>query len=1049
MRIVGLDSQNRRVDNFTYSAVVWESTVSMDLTFYVPPMPCDTERVLKPSVTLSPSETKLQTTVTVKARNTVRSTIGQQLSKKPLVLPCEFLSESAIMQYGIQFIGGSGEYAVIDGEGVISGRLGSTATPIGLAAIGDAGTFSADFDARQCGKDITFAVMDKRLSDSQSEISLKLQPIQSVTAHIAGVDSRTEKSALIVAEEWTEIKLNVKFVDGSVIDSDVDAKWFSVIASVFRWSVATDGGNMDFKIEGGKLFTKFSLESELVTHRTLSVLSRNVHVGTSAAVPVTVVRRAELSPTGPQGIWTLVPGAAHDLQARYIDMSKNSELDFSFNATGPVNITRIRQDIVTVLASKNTTSGAGSVTFSAKTRHGRLVYSVSLPVVVSSPSSLRIGSGEDVFVQVGSAVSLTVNFIDLNHQPFFPPHQVALCQVKWSVYGSQSGQTLTHTFAQKGSIPVKAFIQCQPPIMKTREVSVTVHAVENDRLIAPLANLVTSSEYSGLSWPGRESQETPSEEGFESVYLSESQIGSVLYRKMSFSHLVLERVRITVGDSVSIGHLQLLDSHGHPLVMPDNLPLAVGSSRPGSLAVSADRDNVVVTGFQSGCAYVYAHLNGDLVGVREVCCDWPVVPRGSEAGLIVAPGSEFTLAAASDLTRVMLHDLNGLDLSTLDGLQRLASGALEIRTNKGVESLLKKQQNFSFSAAIQGEWKSSNTACVVTQISTGQAKVACTGNAKTIVTSNPVLNRLSVNVSVEPLAKLKLVSSHSVSAKQGEVTQLVFQPIGISGKQYSVSPLIDQKWSHACELSVSSGEYFKVTPVVSAEGYPSCELTAVVKPNRRLTSGDKIHLTVTVGSFSQQFQVHADPHFHLVTGALSIPAPAKLFSATESVQMQIASLADVSKCHVTTRPRHSHFHISHVNATGHFQVQRTVPFGPSETALVVMCGGQMIETKLSFLDASNGFDESRVTIDDSHEMSAFDMALWVAGIVAKVVASIVVIAGVALLFHRKSGASISVEKKEFRGSISRPQFSPIPIRTRTPLSLRHLSESVGELLVMW
>lgn len=1026
MRIVGLDSQNRRVDNFIYSAVVWESIVGNDLTFYVPPMPCDTERVLKPSVTLSPSETELQTTVTVKARNTVRSTIGQQLSKKPLVLPCEFLSESPIMQYGIQFIGGSGEYAVIDGGGVISGRLSSTVPPTGLAAIGDAGTFSADFDARQCGKGITFAVMDKRLSDSQSEMSLKLQPIQSVTAHIAGVDSGTEKSAVIVAEEWTEIKLNVKFVDGSLMDSDVDEKWFSVLASVFRWSVATDGGNMDFKIKGGKLFTKISLESELVTHRTLSVVSLNVHIGTSAAVRVTVVRRAELSPTGPQGIWTLVPGAAHDLQARYIDASKNSELDFSFNATGPVNITRMKQDIVTVVASNSTTSGTGSITFLAKTRHGRVVYSVSLPVVVSSPSSLRIGSGEDVFVQAGLPVSLTVNFVDLNHQPFFPPHQVAICQVKWSVYGSQSGQTLTHTFAQKGSSPVKALVQCQSPIMKTREVSVTVHAVANDRLIAPLANLVTSSEYSGLSWPGRESQETPSEEGFESVFLSESQIGSVLYRKMAFSHLVTESLRITVGESVTIGHVELLDSHGHPLVMPDNLHQVVGSSRPGLLAVSADRDNVIVSGIHSGCAFVYSHLNGDLVGVREVCSDWPVVPRGSEAGLVVAPGSEFTLAAASDLTRIMLQDLNGLDISVLDGLQRLASGAFEIRTNKGLEWALKQQKTFGFTAASQGEWKSGNNACAVTQISTGQAKVSCNGNAKAIVTSILVLNRLSVDVSVEPLAKLKRVSSNSVSAKQSEATTLVFQPISMSGKQYSVSPLIDQKWSHACELSVSSSEYFKVMPVVSAEGYPACELTPVVKPNRRLSSGDTIALTVTVGSISQQFQVHTDPHFHLVTGALSIPVPAKLYSASESVLMRVASLADVSKCQVTMRPRHSHFHISQVNATGHFQVLRTVPFGPSETALVVMCGGQMIETKLSFLDASNGFDESRVTIDGSHEMSVFDMALWVTGIVAKVVASIAVIAGVALLFQRKSGASISVEKKEFRGSISRPQFSPHP-----------------------
>ena len=1030
LRLVAVSDSGAKLDNFSYSVVQWENTSASDvpdLTHTIPPLTCDTELVLTPSVTLHPTHRVLTTTISVKARDTVRAAIGPQLSvNRPVFLPCEFSPESTISHYGIQFLGGSGDYWLEGGVAAL-GRAATASTPKGVIAVGDPGLYAVQVPARECLVENRFTVKDTRLEGPGAELALRLSPVTGVVVTVAQVNPTEEPIAVVVEDDWTEIRLTVQFPDAT-FDSVDDAKWFAVTQRLFAWTVvAGDTTGVSQKVEKGKLFIKFGSSSS--GRLAVQIESPNVVIP-NATLEVIVVKRATLR--GPAA-WTLMPRAQHDVEV--VGMTNDGEVEFSFEWTGPVTVTpssSVNTRTVTALE----TTGAGAVMLIAKTKRGRTVYSEQLSVVVTIPTGVRIGSGESLTVPRNADVVLTVNFVDVNHVEFFPPHQVTVCEAKWSLYGSVAGQSTMVKFSQPGAVPVQVLVRCPGGILK--DSSITVHVVESARRIAPLANLVTGAEYTGLRWPGRAGATTPDQEGQETVTLSESEIGAVLYRHVSFAQLVstdpqppmqpMRTETVVVGERRTVAHVDLFDRIGEKLVFPDNFQITVGCTRPGIVAVTANHDSVEVTGKSTGCAIVYAHLNGRLVGLKHVCAKWPVVPTASEGGLVVAPGGVFVIAAAMDLTTISVAPPTDIKMEEIETVRMFSNSTAHVTLAKSmsVESFAvgRNVSQISFQSPLGGVWRSEReSGLLVSHLRAGVATVHARSSGKL------TLGDVSVPVTVERVGSIRVLNNAVMALKQNTEHRIGFVPISVSGKKFSYSSFIDHRWSPSCV--VDRPDLVDAAVVGLGDGSLVCQLTPLSRPH---SGTSRIFATITVGDHAHTVTVDVEPHFHVVTGPYSVPVSQAIPVSTESADFQIKHLRD-GACAVSTR--HQHVSVSSVNATNHFTVTRTAPLGTPRAAVSVTCGSQFFDFAVDFLDTSKG-DPFVYPFEGAGSMSTVGLVWWLLSLVAKMVASVAAIAGVAMLFQRKPQLV-----KNFRGSVvgTKPaQFSPHPHPERdsflgTPVSV--------------
>ena len=1024
LRIVALDIQNRRIDNSTTEHSQFTSSVD---NFTLPPMECNTEITVEAQADFFLGRTVLHTSTTVKARDTVRATMGPQLSRQTLLLPCE----SEFLTYNVQFTGGSGQYGLRqhqDGQ-LVGAMTESNKIDATEATLGDLGMYGVSVPADQCESQHTFRVIDEALGEGSgergvAEVDIRTLRIDQVKLRVNAIEKKKETVAVVVENEWFELTLRIKF-NGGQVDSLADPKYFALTENIFGWEVSASVGTVEFKTAPrGKLFARITGISD---HTTLTVSSRFVRMP-AGNVSIAVLRRPSLVPASMVGAWSMRPGGPEQgLLASHVDLDHLHSLGVVFRFQSESNVTLVDgSGVVAGISIPAGMSGSGSISAILETINGRNIFSINQVVNILQPSDVKINAGNPITVVRGSTVSLVASFVDL-----FPPHQLADCQVKWSLYGSTLGQSIRYKFELLGAVPVQVMAFC--PGLPTLDTGITVHVIQDPVRIKPVANLVTMAVYRGLSWPGRADalQPTPTQESAETVSLSESEVGTVTYRQISswlFTRTKMDRFVVSL---ISLlGHVELLDNRGQTLVFPDDMNIAVGTDQPGIFTVLADRDQVSIQPIRQGCGHVYMYFRGELVGLEHVCADFPILPSTS----VVVSGSTNSkirfIAGKENLAtmRIDRSDLSDSEVGDIvNGATEQATFSKRFVDFQTSQLPALKTKRIRYAYPMDGEWNLEPATLgqlIVDPFVAGVAEIQVTP-AKTSMVGKIVLRRdqlLGVEIVVDPIGKLVIDSPQRLVHKQGLIQEIQYTPISLGGRQYTESPLVDQAFHGMCEID--RNDVF----VVSASSRGCVFEPIVVGANRAPLD---LSLTITIGSFSQKFNLAVENHFHVIVSGpymISVPRHAPLQAAGESVMLQLTNPTEaLEECEVVSLPSLASLELKPLNETGHFEISRLSPKGASETSVVVQCGTQSLDFTVSFLEAPKVIQESYVPQYDARRAATrSSLVLAVVWWAVKLIASIAVIVGVAFLFQQRFVRPVLVKKELSSRHSAPPQFVPRP-----------------------
>jgi hypothetical protein len=296
-------------------------------------------------------------------------------------------------------------------------------------------------------------------------------------------------------------------------------------------------------------------------------------------------------------------------------------------------------------------------------------------------------------------------------------------------------------------------------------------------------------------------------------------------------------------------------------------------------------------------------------------------------------------------------------------------------------------------------------------------------------------NKVPFLISVEPIKDLALVPGQSRSwvYKQNAFFELWFTVIGESGREFSASPFIDQKFNHICSLGKGS-PLFNVKPLIRFDTNKN-ELGCRLEPAIPSSEFDRFtpSLQIMIGQVSKIFAINVDfSHFHILTGPYQVPVPHVIHSVDEAVALRLVNLPSgtrLNDCFVQIIGNRNFIAVSPFNSTGHFQVTRTSARGPSKVHLTTFCDSQSLDIHVQFLDVSSRVVSSELsspTVYDNAVSVALESVYWM----VKIFASILAIAGVAFLFKKQIGNKVREHKSIIRASLGRlsitPQFSPHP-----------------------
>lgn len=1012
--IVAITSSGAVLDAFTAVSIdtAEGAHVSLDADLKritIDPLACDSEVSFPLHVAL-PGGRILKEMFSVKARNTVRANISPVLVKDVLVLPCNLeVADSgvAVANYAIQFTGGSGDFSVQGGPGVL-GRVGSVALPPSVVSIGEAGVYAVQIPTT-CGEVTRFTVTDNKLvTSSPAEVAVATARVERVAVRIANVDATTEPVPTIVEHQWTELDVSVEFLEGIVVTSTRHAKWFAVTAGLLNWSAE----GCEIRIRNGRVFARFSIASSVVS------LGAGSIAADPAKLMVRVIKRAEFVPSLPRGVahMTIAPFASVDVLAHSVVMD---DLVSDFSVTGPLTFAESRADLVTV--SPSTELGSGNVTYTVSTHEGRKIYSHSQEIRVVTPSGVTVSAPSSI--SSGSVATISVNFVDVNHNAFFPPHQPSACQVKWSLYGSTQQQTIEYTFAQVGEVPVSVIVWC--PGLAALEASTTVSVVEAPRIKA-IASLVTGAEYTGLAWPGRDSSRTPERPGVEEVRLSPSELGVVTYSNIESETISSEHKEIAVATIPTvIARFDLVDAHGTRLVVPDAYDfVSAGTNRPGLMEVRVADDAIIVTGIARGCGIVFVNGKSGYLGSVEVCVAEPTVPTGT----VVLSGStaaSVRVMATSDPSLIRVDKQTASAVMAKAGVASAKFGmsTVDIRLEPTVSVESMQTDSFRFVHPLPFK-RSLDDASMATIEGEREGEAVVTVKARK--SADRLHLRLSDTISkeifVEPIGRLEIVEKPTIVHKQGTRQRLAVRPVTANGSPFSVSPLINQNWRHACV--VDREDVYTVRAVGGENNVLICEIEPIVVGGVR--APQFVTVSVLTGSFSSSFQLAVENHFNIVTGPYLVPVPPKLFVPAESVTVQLTNPTDsLAECEISAR-NDGNVQVSSFNGTAHFTIDRISPKGQSETPILVTCGSQSVEFVVSFIEAPKFAQDRFVPVFEA-ESFLKSTAWWIFSWIAKIVGSIAVIAGVGFLFQKRFAKPTPAKKDIHGGRLSAPPaFRPHP-----------------------
>jgi hypothetical protein len=477
-------------------------------------------------------------------------------------------------------------------------------------------------------------------------------------------------------------------------------------------------------------------------------------------------------------------------------------------------------------------------------------------------------------------------------------------------------------------------------------------------------------------------------------------------------------------EDVVIARIVLLNEGGQEVMFPSNFAdrISLGSHRPSLIDVELDSNGqILASGIMSGCASIFALFDHTIIaGTFAVCVIYPVVPAAGETGMVVNVNAEVQLRYADDLSRIFVRGGTNL-LAAIDFIDTIKPWTI------GCDVVLKNMtvvESFVESAQI------------------GWDKLSWLGTQTNSTKFTPfksdtfLFNKIKVKFDVEPVKDLILargnVTASLVHKQSGEDFILWFYPVSETGKNFTASPFIDQKFHHICQINNHAGEIFSVAPVVVPGGNKhllGCKFTAIINRHYSRTSSPPfLDLNVMMGSLMKQFQIQVDySHFHLVLGPFEVAAPATIHSSmSETVTLRLVNLPDsmrLSDCFVQIVGNRDYIAVSPFNASGHFEVTRTSPRGPYRVHITTFCDSQSSDTYIEFLDLS-----SKINPGDAykHYVSSplYDHALATFSWIAKILASIAVVAAVAFLYRKQ--ILTSHEKKTPKRVSITPLFSPHP-----------------------
>lgn len=1016
--VVSLDANGRKLDNSTVTTLAWnnntESRISGTIKS-VAPMDCGSEKTF--SVVDPTKNSNLNATVVVKARDTVRAGIGHYLSRaSPLHIPCNMKKASI---FAMAFLGGSGEYAVT-GQADFSVSARNERERIVIGVEEERAEF-VEFSSK-CSPLVEFSVSDTKISDSTIDISLALVPIESVHVHVLGAEDEADGSgpAFIVEREWTDLHVVVKFADGQIIDSVSQSKWFAVTESIFGWDIiANKKGDIRVLKNSGRIQIRIDENVNIV-----EIISRNLLLQNPITLTVSLVSRIRFSPSLPEGIseWTMAPFGSSELAARG---RFSSELSYSFSSSNGNVVLVTPTSAHSVLVSAKQTAGTANITLTASTRSGRLVFEWIQPVRVVEAFGLKIRPFS-VIINTNTLISaepiVARRSSDDSELLIFPPTQIGKCEVKWSLYGSLTGQSVHYTFTQLGpNIPVKVLMTCASTPLQ--EASAVVSVLENSYRIQPIANLVKNANYPEIGFNITKNVSS----SFQVIEISKSQIGTVIFGEVA--HATLEtspNISVQVGQESVVARIVLLDKLGNELLFSPDFHhiISVGSDSPSFVDFALNHDKVVAKGLVSGCASVFVLFNKNrLAGTFPVCVTYPAVPAAGEHGLVLHINGEVEMRASNDLSRISLRNVSFDHLELWEKYVKNVrpwkiGSDITLESPSILESFMNSLE-ISVDKIIGSSWVAEKT-------------FKANNRFKSHVIT---FNKVPFLISVEPIKDLALVAGQSRSwvYKQNTFFELWFTVIGESGREFSASPFIDQKFNHICSLGKGS-PLFNVKPLFRFDTNKN-ELGCRLEPAIPSSEFDRFtpSLQIMIGRFSKIIAINVDfSHFHILTGPFQVPVPPVIHSVDEAVALRLVNLPSgtrLNDCFVQIIGDRNFIAVSPFNSTGHFQVTRTSARGPSKVHLTTFCDSQSLDIHVQFLDVSSRVVSSELaspTVYDNAVSVALESVYWI----VKIFASIVAIAGVAFLFKKQIGNKVREHKSIIRASLGRlsitPQFSPHP-----------------------
>ena len=1006
---VGLDKAGRKLDNVTWPAdegVSWSLPAQRDEKISVAPMTCGSEKIFTASAGRG-----LNNTVLVKARDTVRAAgVSPDLSKSVLYLPCT--ERKKVL--GIALLGGSGEYMLTNAQAELV-RVRNHSDMIIIGGGGEetsSSILAAKINPSNCSTLIEFSVSDSKIPDTSLDLSLNLVQVTSVHVSIP----LAEPWAFVVQNEWTNIQIAVKFEDGKIIDSP---KWFAVTESLFRWKCE----GAEFRIGANSIQIRVSGvpgDKKIVIFSSGNKIFRN-----PVSLQVSLIGSLTFSPGNGVNAndteWRLASRA--EIAARGVF---SPEIDYSF-ASSDLHVEPTSYSSVAVSALAGSTGKKSSnVTLTATAKSSKRIVFVWTQLVkkVSTPVSVRLRSFS---VLVNSTATISLQGVDENGDLIYPPTQLQECDIKWSLYGSLPGQTLQYTFTQLGDVPVKAYVYCPTGLARTQETSAVISVFPDDVKIKPLAHLMAGGIYPSLpsAW-----QPGPGAERTRRIEISESEIGTVLFSP-KIAHAMIHRTEthhqsVVLGGKkgVVIARIVLLNEVGQEVLFPSNFVdrISLGSHRPSLIDVELDSNgHILARGIMSGCASIFALFDHTIIaGTFSVCVVYPVVPAAGEKGMVVNVNAEVQLRYADDLSRIFVRGGTNL-LAAIDFIDTIKPWKI------GCDVVLKNMTVVeSFVESAQIGWDKLSWLAPLTN-----------STKFTPFKSDTFLfNGIKVKFDVEPVKDLMLargnVTASLVHKQSSEDFILWFYPVSETGKNFTASPFIDQKFHHICQVDNQAVEVFSVAPVVVPGGNKhllGCKFTAIInRHSTRASSPAFLDLNVMMGSLLKKFQIQVDySHFHLVLGPFEVAAPATIHSSmSETVTLRLVNLPDsmrLSDCFVQIVGNRDYIAVSPFNASGHFEVTRTSPRGPHRVHITTFCDSQSIDTNIEFFDLS-----SKIKPGDAyqHYVSSplYDHAIATFSWIAKILASIAVVAAVAFLYRKQ--IITSHEKKTPKRVSITPLFSPHP-----------------------